>query len=115
MTTAPRWSTAPRHRLGSDRSGTAATLDSLGYAHHHLGDHARALRRYHEALEIYRTTGDRFNEATIWQHIAVTLKAGGDAAGARAALGAALSILDGLGHPASADVRALLDEAPATG
>ena len=46
-----------------DAAGVAATLDSLGYIHHRLGEHERAVERYQDALLRYAEQGDRFNEA----------------------------------------------------
>jgi tetratricopeptide (TPR) repeat protein len=47
-----------------DRDGQAATWDSIGYAHHHLGNHAQAVAAYQHAIEVYRELGHRYGEAS---------------------------------------------------
>lgn len=42
--------------------GIANTLDSLGYAHHHVGDHEQAIGCYRQALVTVRETGHRCAE-----------------------------------------------------
>ncbi|MEU7823861.1 winged helix-turn-helix domain-containing protein [Catellatospora sp. NPDC049133] len=46
-----------------DCGGQAGTSDSLGYIHHHLGNHELAIAHYLRALELYRGHDDRYYEA----------------------------------------------------
>ena len=39
------------------RDGEAQTLDSIGYAYHHLGQHRQAVACYQHALGIFRARG----------------------------------------------------------
>jgi len=41
-----------------DRNGQADTLDSLGYAHHHLGQYDAAVDCYRKAVDLIRQFGD---------------------------------------------------------
>lgn len=91
-----------------NRSVQAASLDSLGYAHHHLGDHATALIRYQEALDLCRSGGERYNEAGVLTHIGDIHHAAGRIDAAHQAWRQALSILDELGHPDADKVRETL-------
>ncbi|GAA4457533.1 tetratricopeptide repeat protein [Phytohabitans houttuyneae] len=93
-------------RLTGDRHGEASTWDSIGYAYHHLGRFDEALESYRLALELFREFGDQFYEADTLDHVGDTHQATGDAAAAREAWHAAVSILDGLGHPRAAEIRA---------
>lgn len=47
----------------NDRNGQAETWDSLGYAHHHLGNHTHAVTSYQHVLTPYRDLGDRYHKA----------------------------------------------------
>lgn len=43
--------------------GEAVTLDSLGYAEHHLGRHEQAIAHYVLALKRFREFEDQYQEA----------------------------------------------------
>jgi tetratricopeptide repeat protein len=43
--------------------GGAQTWDSLGYAHHHLGQHSQAIAYYQQAIGLVRGVGDGYTEA----------------------------------------------------
>ena len=88
-----------------DRYGEAAALDSLGYAHQHLGDYARGAARCQQALAVFRELGDRYNQASVLIHVGENLSASQDLAGARVAWRAALAILEELNHPDADKVR----------
>ncbi|GIJ55990.1 tetratricopeptide repeat protein [Virgisporangium aurantiacum] len=85
-----------------------STLDSLGYAYHHLGRHREAAAAYRRAIDLYRDAGDRFHEADTLVHLGDSLRAAGAAAQATLSLRQALTILEDLEHPAAADLRARL-------
>jgi tetratricopeptide (TPR) repeat protein len=74
-------------------------LDSLGYAHHHLGDHQLAVERYGQALELFREAGDRLEEAMCLARIGDAHQDAGEGREARQAWRAALNIFDELGRP----------------
>jgi DNA-binding SARP family transcriptional activator/tetratricopeptide (TPR) repeat protein len=104
-----------------DRFGQAETWDSLGYAHHHLGRHARAITCYQTAIELYREFDHRYSEADTLASLGDAQHAAGDLESARTAWRRALDVLDQLGHPDAAEVRAKLstpndrDERPGPG
>jgi tetratricopeptide (TPR) repeat protein len=47
----------------------AHTCDSIAYIHHQLGHHRRAILHCHEALELFRMTGDRHGEASCLAYL----------------------------------------------
>ena len=100
--------TLPRHREVGNGSGAAATLDTLGYAHQHLGDHARAATHYRRAIEAWRRVGDLYCEAEATVHLGDCQHAAGAGAEARESWRAALAILEGIGHADADAVRAKL-------
>ena len=51
-----------------DRFAEAATWDSLGHAHHQLGDHPSAIAAYRQSIDLCRQLGDRYYEATCQLH-----------------------------------------------
>jgi tetratricopeptide (TPR) repeat protein len=83
--------------------------DSLGYAHHHLGDHERATACYRQALTTFRDIGDRHSEALALDHLGDTEHATGDTAAAHETWRRAVDILTGLGHPEAESIAAKLD------
>jgi DNA-binding SARP family transcriptional activator/tetratricopeptide (TPR) repeat protein len=99
-------------KLGDD-NGTAADWDSIGYAHHHLGQYHEAIGCYDTALRIYRQVGDRALEADTLLHIGDARLALGDAEQARATAELAADILEQLGHPDAATIRARLAQVSA--
>jgi tetratricopeptide (TPR) repeat protein len=84
-------------------------LDSLGYAHHHLGRHTQATTCYQRALALFRDLGDRHLEAAVLTRLGDTHHASGDPAAARTAWTHALDILTDLDHLSALDVRTKLD------
>jgi DNA-binding SARP family transcriptional activator len=98
---------ALHHELG-DRYGEAASWDSLGYAHHQLGEYPRALDCFDRAAGLHHAAGERFDEATVLAHLGDTHCAVGDPDRAVEAWRAALAILTDLGHPNADRVRATL-------
>jgi tetratricopeptide (TPR) repeat protein len=94
--------------------GEADTVDSIGYAYQHLGDRANAVDFYKRSIALWHQLGDRYNEADVLSrlgdvhgdgHLELAVKAWRDA----------LAILEELGHPDAAAVRAKLEAASATG
>ncbi|MET7403305.1 tetratricopeptide repeat protein, partial [Dactylosporangium sp. NPDC005572] len=96
------------HQALGNGPGEARAWDSLGYALHHLARHDEALTCFGHALELYRRDDDRYCEAETLTHAGDTQLAAGRTDAAREAWQAALRILDTLGHPDAADVRARL-------
>jgi DNA-binding SARP family transcriptional activator len=104
-------------RDAGSRDWEAATWDSLGYAHHQLGDWGRAIECYERSAAMYADLADRFNEADTLDHLGDAKQGAGDAPGAAVTWARALRILDDIGHPDAARVRAKLSPAavgPAT-
>jgi DNA-binding SARP family transcriptional activator/tetratricopeptide (TPR) repeat protein len=89
----------------------AAIWDSIGHAHHHLGHHRQAVACYRRALDLFRRNGDRYNEADVLVHLGDTQQATGATETAAGTWRTALAILDQLGHPDGAAVRAKLANA----
>jgi tetratricopeptide (TPR) repeat protein len=81
---------------------------SLGFAQHHLGDHAAAAASFQQALDLFRKLGDRYQHALAQAHLGDTWQAAGDDAQARAVWQQALSTLDELGHSDADQIRANL-------
>ena len=88
----------------------SATLHSLGYVHHLLGDHAQAVTCYQEALGLSRQLGDRYGQADALAFLGDAYRARGELTAARQAWRQALVILDELRHPEAAEVRGKLRE-----
>ena len=93
-----------------NRHGAAGAWDSIGYAHHHLGEYPQAITCYRHAVDLYREAGDRYVEADTLTHLGDTHHAAGDIDAARAAYDRAVRILDELDHPDAAKVHAKLSE-----
>ena len=87
----------------------ANAWDSIGFAHHGLGQHREAEQAYRQALELFEDLGDRFNRAITLQNLAQTHEAAGRHAECREALQEALAILEAIDHPDAARVRARLE------
>ncbi|MFI5933645.1 ATP-binding protein [Actinoplanes sp. NPDC051494] len=98
-----------RLRSGAHHAGRAASWDSLGEVHRHLGHHDEALRCFDEALTAYRAAGSPHNEADVLLHIGDTHDATGDRNRARDHWRRALTILESIDHPDAAGVRARLE------
>ena len=92
-------------KLGDD-SGAAADWDSLGYAHHHLGQYHEAIACFDPAVRLYQHTGDRALEADTLLHLGDAELGLGRRAAARETVARAVAILEDLGHPDAAKVRA---------
>jgi tetratricopeptide (TPR) repeat protein len=99
-------------KLGDD-SGAAADWDSLGYAHHHLGQYHEAIACFDTAVRLYQHTGDRALEADTLLHLGDAELALGRRAAARETVARAVAILEDLGHPDAAKVRARCADADA--
>jgi tetratricopeptide (TPR) repeat protein len=96
------------HIRNGDRNGEAAALDSIGYAHHHLGDHQQAVDHYEQALRLYELISDRTLEADTLGHLSDAQLALGRPAAARRSVLRAAEIFDELGHPDGKRIRAKL-------
>jgi tetratricopeptide (TPR) repeat protein len=94
--------------LGSS-FGQAMTLDSLGYAHQHLGNHGEALDCYRQALDLCRAIGNRWEEAVVLTHIGDAHEAVRDTHSAITAWRAALATFEQFNHPNAERLRAKLD------
>ena len=79
--------------------------DSLGHAHHHLGQHPQAITCYQHALTLNRDLGARYSEADTLDHLGDIHQAAGKLHAVRDAWQQALTILD---HPDAAQIRAKL-------
>lgn len=94
-----------RQRHAGDRNGQAATLDSLGFAYHHLARHDRAVTSYEEAVVLFRASADRYHEAETLVRLGETLLATGDTRRAEDVWRRAAVIFDALGDPEADSVR----------
>ena len=93
----------------ADYDGLAKTWDSLGYAHHHLGQYTQAVACQQRALALYRDLGDRYNETEILTHLGDTHHVAGNHQDARAAWREALTILNDIQHPNAETISRKLD------
>ncbi|WP_405770349.1 NB-ARC domain-containing protein [Streptomyces sp. NBC_00080] len=93
------------HRELGNPNGEAAAWDSLGYAHHHLAAHERAVDCYRHALTLYRGLHDAYLEADTLVHIGDSQEAAGERTEAGVSWRQALRILEHLGHPDAQAVR----------
>jgi tetratricopeptide (TPR) repeat protein len=84
-------------------------LDSVGYAHHHLGHYDEAITCYEEAIELWRDLGDRYNEADTLTHLGDTHHAANRREDGLRAWQRALTILEELGHADAEQVRSKLN------
>lgn len=92
----------------SDRHGIADTLDSLGYAHHHLGHYSRAVSYFAKALNGYRAIASLYGEAETLARLGDTHHTFGQPANAEAAWRDALAIFDHLSRNETKEIRAKL-------
>jgi tetratricopeptide (TPR) repeat protein len=92
----------------STASDQAGTWDSLGYAHHHLGDYPRARECFDRAINLCRRLGGRFHEAVVLDHLGDTHAAQGHIADACEAWRRSTGILRELDHPLADEVDAKL-------
>ena len=86
----------------------ANAWDTLGYAEHGLGRHDRAAECYRRSHELFTVAGDRYGQAFALAHLGDVLADVDDTDAARASWTDALAVLDDLGHPEAAEVRAKL-------
>ncbi len=93
-----------------DRDGQADTLDSLGYIHHHLGDHRKAFDCYERRGTCSGWLGDRHGEAEALFHLGEAQVAADQRDDALLTWQHALTILDDVGHPDAERVRTRLHE-----
>ncbi|MFD0304076.1 BTAD domain-containing putative transcriptional regulator [Streptomyces sp. NPDC127119] len=93
-----------------DHLNAAHTWDSMGHAHHHLGQYADAVTAFEHALDLYRRQGDLpwFIAGTLTR-LGDTHRGAGDPDAARAAWTEALAIMDDLGHADAESLRDRLD------
>jgi DNA-binding SARP family transcriptional activator len=91
-----------------DRFRQADTLDSIARAHTFLGRYEEAIADYQQALQMYREFGDRYYEADTLDSLGDTCLAAGDPISAARAWRDAVVILDELGLPEAAELRAKL-------
>lgn len=89
-------------------NGEADTWDSLGYAHHHLGQFEAAVDCFQHALGLYSNLGDRSGLADTLVHLGDAQQSAGDSDGAARSWRQALTILEELDHPDARQVRAKL-------
>jgi tetratricopeptide (TPR) repeat protein len=94
------------HRELSDDLSQARALDSLGYAHHHLGHHRRAIACYERALALNRDHGDRHGEVHALDQLGDVYQADGQPAAALLAWKQALDVLGRLGEPGASQILA---------
>ncbi|MFD9285850.1 BTAD domain-containing putative transcriptional regulator [Streptomyces mirabilis] len=91
--------------LGDDLNA-AHTWDSIGHAHHHLGQYAEAVTAFEHALGLYQRQGDLpwFIAGTLTR-LGDTHHSAGDPVAARKAWTEALAIMDDLGHADAGPLR----------
>lgn len=97
--------------VGRDE-GQADALTNLGEIEHRLGRQDRAVAHYERSLELDRLLGDRFWEAYVLDRLADIRHEAGESARAAAEWRRALALLDELGHPDAAQIRAKLSAVP---
>ncbi|MFD7996481.1 AfsR/SARP family transcriptional regulator [Streptomyces mexicanus] len=96
-------------KLG-DPYGEASTQDTLGYALHHLARYPEAIERFERSQRLFHEIGDRYLESDVLRHLGAAHLATGDRNAARAALTAALALLEEGGHTEADEVRRELQE-----
>jgi tetratricopeptide (TPR) repeat protein len=88
--------------------GQAASWDSIGWAHHQLGEYGPAEQAYRQAIALYGTLRDRYNVAATLVNLGDTHHGCGALAAARDAWTEALGILRELDHRDAEQVAARL-------
>ncbi|MEU5629675.1 MULTISPECIES: AfsR/SARP family transcriptional regulator [Streptomyces] len=109
---------AIRHcREFGDTYGEAAAQDTFGYALYHLARYPGAIERFQRSRRLFHEIGDRHLESDVLRHLGDAHLATGDRKAARAALTAALALLEESGHAEADTVRHQLCELhePASG
>ncbi|MEU4421824.1 tetratricopeptide repeat protein [Actinoplanes sp. NPDC024001] len=89
-------------------NGQASTWDTLGHAHHKLGDYPRARECYLASLRLRREEGTRVYEADVLHRLGDNHHAAGEPAEAHAHWRQALVIMSEIGHPGTDEVRTKL-------
>lgn len=84
-------------------AGRAATCEELGQAYSRLGDHARAVSWYVQAVDIYRALGDGFYQAGALLGLGDAQRSAGETRAARAAWRQAAGIFEVLGSTRASD------------
>ncbi|MGH8791665.1 MAG: ATP-binding protein, partial [Stackebrandtia sp.] len=95
---------------GPSGFGEAETWDSLGHAHHKLGEIDEAVACFRRSLDILAPTGDRQFSAEVFDRLGQAHESAGDKTAAVAAWRRALKLLDELEHPDAESVRARIDQ-----
>lgn len=95
------------HGLGN-RYAQAFVWDSLGYIHQRLGHHVESIGCFQRAVGLFREVGNDFELAATLNNLGDALDAAGRPVGARDVWQQALTILTGLHHPDSAQLRSKL-------
>ncbi|WP_282102473.1 tetratricopeptide repeat protein [Micromonospora sp. D75] len=85
--------------------GQANTWDSIGFAHHHLGEYEDAVDCFRQALALFAEIGDRHAEGIVLDHLGDTWAAAGRADAARDAWRRSLALYEELGHADAEAVR----------
>lgn len=88
--------------------GEAGSLNSLGYAYHHLGRYDKAITHYQQSIALFRELGHHYDEAQALTNLGDTHNATDNVAAARQAWQQALTIFEQLGHPKAEQVHAKL-------
>lgn len=83
----------------------SSALDSIGIAHHHLGQHDAAIASYRQALSILQGIGEVWLTAFPLEHLGDTYHAAGDPDAARDAWNQAISVLDYSQLPGADEIR----------
>jgi len=99
------------HGLGN-RYAQAFVWDSLGYIHQRLGHHAESIDCFQRAVALFREVGNDFELAATLNNLGDAFDAAGRPVAARDAWQQALTILTGLHHPDSAQLRSKLGLVP---
>ena len=93
-----------------DRYGQAATSDSLGEAHRHLGRDREAALWYQRSSDLFADIGDLHCQATALTRLGDTHRAAGSPDAAHDAWRQALRILEKLDHPDTEGIRVRLED-----
>jgi tetratricopeptide (TPR) repeat protein len=96
-------------RAVGDRAREAKTLYNIGIVYHDLGDKARALEYFEQALLLWRAVGDRAWEAVTLFNIAVLQDAQGNMSEAIALLERVVELDETVKSPRLASDRAALE------
>ncbi|MGY1497563.1 AfsR/SARP family transcriptional regulator [Streptomyces sp. QTS52] len=99
-------------RSDSGGSEHARVWDTLAFAHHHLGNLARARLCYERAIRLLRAGGDRYNEAGSVNRLGDTLALAGDSEAARARWREAVGIIAPMDPDWAAEIQQKITAAP---